>query len=361
MTTEMQKSPQMAEALQGGESVGVDTEATLLMIRQGSRVHGRILELSLTGCTIGFQDNFHVGVEVRVEANFKINGIAFRFSGVTEWSEGGKRTGIRFVDVAARRADELTEVLAELTASARAKAEKETAEKQAAEAAEKKQAESAAATPADAAVDAPVTRRPEREIGPLPAIRAHPAPLGKAVPAAPARSLLYVLPVARPLEPEAPIRRVGGSAPSGLLPAALGKVQPPAPPPASAKPAGRDRRTQSRHEVDTSAEILLVNVASRLKGRILNLSAGGCRIRTDERFPVGIYTRVEAEFHLEGLPFRLGGVVQAIQDRQHIGIRFLDMSERKRDQLEQLMGEIAELEEREKADKEKNKSGQTAQ
>jgi hypothetical protein len=74
------------------------------------------------------------------------------------------------------------------------------------------------------------------------------------------------------------------------------------------------------------------------------LSLGGCRIRTDERFPVGIYTRVETDFFLEGLPFRLGGVVQAIQGKDLVGIRFLDMSERKKDQLKQLIAEIDEME-----------------
>ncbi len=108
-------------------------------------------------------------------------------------------------------------------------------------------------------------------------------------------------------------------------------------------PARRERRKQSRHEVDTSATILLVNVGSTLKGRILDLSLTGCRIRTDERFPVGIYTRVEAEFRLEGLPFRLGGVIQAIHDRNTVGIRFLDLSERKREQVLELIGEIEQL------------------
>jgi hypothetical protein len=51
---------------------------------------------------------------------------------------------------------------------------------------------------------------------------------------------------------------------------------------------------------------------------------------------------VEAEFKADGLPFRLGGVVQALHDRFTVGIRFLDMSPRKRDQLGQLMEEIAE-------------------
>jgi hypothetical protein len=70
----------------------------------------------------------------------------------------------------------------------------------------------------------------------------------------------------------------------------------------------------------------------------------GCWIRSDEPFPVGVYTRVEAEFRLEGLPFLLGGVVQAIHGPYDVGIRFLGMSQRKREQVEQLVAEIAKLE-----------------
>jgi c-di-GMP-binding flagellar brake protein YcgR len=108
----------------------------------------------------------------------------------------------------------------------------------------------------------------------------------------------------------------------------------------SRKPVGRERRQQSRHEVDLTATILLVNVGSTLRGRILDLSLTGCRIRTDDRFPVGIYTRVETEFRYQGLPFRLGGVIQAIHDRNTVGIRFLDLSQRKREQVLELIGEI---------------------
>ena len=109
-------------------------------------------------------------------------------------------------------------------------------------------------------------------------------------------------------------------------------------------PEKRERRTQSRHAVDHSATICLVHGGSRLCGRIADLSLGGCRIRTDEPCPVGIYTRVETEFRVKGLPFRLGGVIQAIHDRRVVGIRFLDVSERKRGELEQLMREIAAME-----------------
>jgi hypothetical protein len=129
-----------------------------------------------------------------------------------------------------------------------------------------------------------------------------------------------------------------------LLVADQGPLQPPAQPePApqtERKPVGRERRQQSRHEVDTTATILLVNVGSTLRGRILDLSLTGCRIRTDEHFPVGIYTRVETEFRYQGLPFRLGGVIQAIHNRDTVGIRFLDLSERKREQVLELIAEI---------------------
>ena len=79
-------------------------------------------------------------------------------------------------------------------------------------------------------------------------------------------------------------------------------------------------------------------------GRILDVSLGGCHIRTDRRFPVGIFRRVEVEFRIEGLPFRLAGVTQAIYDPFNVGIRFLDMSDRKREQLQQLIDEIRKSE-----------------
>ena len=83
-----------------------------------------------------------------------------------------------------------------------------------------------------------------------------------------------------------------------------------------------------------------IDVRAQISGRILDLSMSGCRIRTSERFPVGIYRRVETEFKLDGLPFRLGGVVQSVHDKFTVGIRFLDVSPRKRDQLAFLMDEI---------------------
>lgn len=105
----------------------------------------------------------------------------------------------------------------------------------------------------------------------------------------------------------------------------------------------RFHRQDDRQEINYTATVLLVNVGAILRGRILDLSLGGCRIRTDARFPVGIYTRVETEFRAEGLSFRLGGVIQAIHDSRTVGIRFLDLSQRKRQQVLELIEEIKQI------------------
>jgi c-di-GMP-binding flagellar brake protein YcgR len=108
------------------------------------------------------------------------------------------------------------------------------------------------------------------------------------------------------------------------------------------KPVHGDRRAHSRYGVYASAVVYLVKIGSSIQGRVLDLSLSGCRIRTKGRMTVGIYRQVEVEFRLDGLPFRLGGVLQAIHDRSTVGIRFIDMSNRKRDQLEQLILDIEE-------------------
>jgi len=114
-------------------------------------------------------------------------------------------------------------------------------------------------------------------------------------------------------------------------------------PRAGQTPGRRERRAHLRHEVDiSSVEIHLINVGSKLEGHILDLSLNGCRIHTNNPFPVGIYTRVETSFRFNGLPFRLEGVIQAIHDRHSIGVRFLSLSERKRNQVEELIAEIEE-------------------
>jgi len=319
----------------------LDEEAALLLVGRGARLQCRIVELSMTGCRMSTRERLPSAGELRVEASFRARGIAFRFGGVIEWMDGSGLIGIRFVELIPRRRDELIEVLRELEAEIAAKAEQEAAEKRAAEEQARELAEKLAAAPAseipflERLWATPVEVQPKRE----------PAPAAEHQPAKPAAEIASP-PTARSAPPpivDAAPQTFSSQPTQGQKQWAEPSSQRPA------RPAKRERRVQSRHEVDTTADILLINVGSRLSGRIQDLSIGGCRVRTDERFPVGIYTRVETEFRLEGLPFRLGGVIQAVHDRDRrlVGIRFLDTSTRKREQLEQLIEEIEELQKKE--------------
>ncbi len=116
---------------------------------------------------------------------------------------------------------------------------------------------------------------------------------------------------------------------------------------AGSPPTGRaERRKESRFPVDGAAVLLLLNPGVRLRGRILDLSLHGCQFRTEDCFSIGIHHRVEIEFHVDGLPFRLAGVTQSIHDRHKVGVLFLNVSERKREQLIDLVAEIEALQKR---------------
>jgi hypothetical protein len=292
----------------------VNEEATLLLLTDGSVIPCQIVELSLGGCRMEMARRIPAGQHTPVEASFKINGIAFRLGGSTEWM-AGKVAGVSFGPMSSRRRDDLVEVLCEVESANAAKAEKEALPSGAA--AEERQGQK----PAPASAE-------ERKLTLLDTVSKSPSSLEKRLP-----------------------RESGAfSAAESAVKSGAGPVLVPEPRPAVANPEkpgdaapaprGSDRRTAPRCDLDTSAVIYLVKIGSTLSGQILDLSLGGCRIRTAARFPMGIYTRVEAEFRLQGVPLRLAGVVQAIHGRDLVGIRFLDVSQRKREQVAELIEEI---------------------
>jgi hypothetical protein len=252
------------------------------------------------GCRIQVDAHYRIPQWSAVEIEFKLRGIVFRLAGVTQWTDRCASTGVQFHDMTWRRQEEMVEVLAELAAEARAKAAKEAAAKATAEHAH--EGNGATSHPPELVENVPGTR-------PLVSI-----PAAREQSAGQHEQMSLVEPAQEP----DPVRR-----------------------------PGRERRVQSRHSVDSRATIYFIDVRAQSAGHILDVSMSGCRIRTDERFPSGIYRRVEVEFTLDGLPFRLAGVVQAVHDRFTIGIRFLNLSDRKREQLVMLMEELDEARRRE--------------
>jgi PilZ domain len=102
-----------------------------------------------------------------------------------------------------------------------------------------------------------------------------------------------------------------------------------------------ERRREPRYPVDARAVLLLVKSSTAMPGRLLDLSMNGCQVRTQEHFTLGIFVRVEVEFDLRGMRFRLSGVTQSIHDVRSVGIRFLAVSERAQGQLAELIQELA--------------------
>lgn len=281
----------------------VDCPVTVLSVSGSMHIQGRLSDLSLGGCLVAAEQRYTAGIQVRIEVQFQLRGIAFRIVGVTVGSRETKRFAVRFLDMPARRRQELSEMLEEVAATNAAKALEASKPKQEViSVVIEERVRVPEAIPKAKSISEPAIQPSTSSISSDP---------GQVVP--PPKAIPSELQSALPERPQA-------------LPAAT----------------ARERRAQGRHAVDTSAKLLLVKTAISMPGRILNLSMGGCRIRTEERFNVGIYVRVEAEFYLHGLPFRVGGVSQAILDKNTIGVRFLDMSERRREQLAELIAEIAE-------------------
>jgi c-di-GMP-binding flagellar brake protein YcgR len=282
----------------------VDCEAEVLPVSGSTKIKGRLTDLSLGGCRVVADQRYMAGILVRIEVQFQIRGIAFRIVGVTVGSRDARVLAVRFLDIPERRRKELAEILEEVAACNAA------------------QAAIAEATPVAVATVAPISDKEIEKID------------EKIDSNATGDAQGHTSSV-----PDSIVQEIPAQIANAAATASAAEEKPVSPP----KPGGmQERRAQSRHTVDTSAKLLLVKTAISMSGRIVNLSLGGCRIRTDERFNVGIYVRVEAEFYLHGLPFRVSGVSQAILDKNTIGVRFLDMSDRRRAQLAELIAEIDE-------------------
>lgn len=102
----------------------------------------------------------------------------------------------------------------------------------------------------------------------------------------------------------------------------------------------KKKRAHPRCKMGDEALLLLVNQGTSLPCRILDLSIGGCRIHTQDRFVAGMMVRIEVILKVLGMPFRLPGVTQWTNRKHLIGVRFIDLSDRKREQLAQLIEEL---------------------
>ncbi|HUX44359.1 MAG TPA: PilZ domain-containing protein [Terracidiphilus sp.] len=99
-------------------------------------------------------------------------------------------------------------------------------------------------------------------------------------------------------------------------------------------------RKHPRMLADGEAVLHLVHPGCSMPCSLLNVSLGGCRVRTRDLFVAGIMIRVEVDFKICGVPFRLPGVTQWTDRRNLVGIRFLEMAARHARELAEALGEL---------------------
>ena len=109
---------------------------------------------------------------------------------------------------------------------------------------------------------------------------------------------------------------------------------------------GAEDRASNRHPVRDDA-VLSVIGQSNVIGQtltvdcsVLDLSVGGCRLRAKGRFIAKPQLVVEVTFTIRGLPMMLRGTIQWTKGEDTFGIRFLEMSSRRREDLNEVLAEI---------------------
>jgi hypothetical protein len=289
----------------------VEGEAMLFAPQLESAICCHMIDLGFEGCRLSRTDDAPIQPGMTVEIAFRLDGTLFRFPGTIQWSAKGTILGLYFTKMSDSHKNELADLLGAMHEEMEAR-EKETREKAKQEGKQEKDTQAKPSEPS-----------PQENVQ---------------------ANTLHLVSASAPKSPAEDSKETTSMSPD----------------PVAIKPDARrmrERRVHNRHEIDSLARVLFLSIHSRVTGKILDLSLGGCRIRAQQLIPVGAYRRVEVEFMVDGLPLLLPGVTQALHDKFTIGIRFVEMTERKRGQLQTVIDELEDKNKRAQANQ-KNATSQ---
>jgi len=100
--------------------------------------------------------------------------------------------------------------------------------------------------------------------------------------------------------------------------------------------SGRDRRQSERHSLDNACGELIYRGTTH-PCEVIDISIGGCCIRTEKRFAAGALANVEVVLPLFGMTLRIVGTTQWLDHQNQIGIRFVLPSAKSKNQLASLI------------------------
>jgi c-di-GMP-binding flagellar brake protein YcgR len=254
------------------------------LIFEGRVIPCRFIDISLGGCCVSIEKVFAAGALQDVEVVLLLFGLVLRIRGKTQWATRDCQVGVRFIHPNSRSKNQLAGLLTCLL-------DEEAAE-------EIKQAvASSDSFQLAGPVLAPLSATPNLTIAKAPALLAKPA--------------------SQPDEADTPEQQA--------------------------------KNDQSAPEIKarldlSHASMRFLRDNTHLACDILDLSMGGCWVKTKERFGGELQARVEVCFQMLGLPFQLLGVTKVTKDKYTVEVEFLEMSRRKQEELTQVLEELRERE-----------------
>lgn len=104
-----------------------------------------------------------------------------------------------------------------------------------------------------------------------------------------------------------------------------------------------ERRQHTRYSVDAWAEVMVKDGTMLFRGRVLDISQGGCYIETEARLRLAPGTPVEIVFRAHDRVFQCEGTSRTVRSRG-AGFLFESMSAKVRAGLEALIRELSRTE-----------------
>jgi len=280
-----------------------DARGTL--IYSGEKNTCNVIDISLDGCLIRTHERFPYGALAYVEVDLHIYGLILHIGGVTQWTHKEHLIGVRFIHPTMRAKNELAGLLTCLVDSDAVEEIKEAIA----------EANTDRILSPILSAEHPVVKKPKLETKPSQKVASNPSEASTAepaqqapIPATPVPLTVQTVPIVKIAPPE--------SEPEYQPTEALGESD------------------------DWSADLHFLKDGSHLHGTVVDLGMDGCGFQMAYPYAGDYPCRIEVEFKMRGLPFRLGGVTEPSGEECVVGIHFLDLSPRSQQQLAQLLEEI---------------------
>jgi c-di-GMP-binding flagellar brake protein YcgR len=100
-----------------------------------------------------------------------------------------------------------------------------------------------------------------------------------------------------------------------------------------------ERRQHTRYAVDAWAEVMVKDGTMLFRGRVLDVSLGGCYIETEAKLKLAPGTSVEMVFRMIDEVFRCEATLRMVRTKG-AGFRFVNQNARMQRELERLIHEL---------------------